>query len=259
MRTVDFSFFCVILDIEIVLVFKKGGFFLNENFMNLVDGLKGNPAVKIFDSEQEKAPETVSSDGEVSSNEELDPDILALSDREKLFCVNYVNNGMNIYQAAVSAGYSESYAKSSSYKLRENVGIAKYISCLLKDIEHKMMDEVVASKRELMKFWTDVMRGKLQNPHAIPEKAMEQAEQLTFFSMGKDGTDVFSVPDELKVPISQRLKASEYLAKHFDMFADVLQKNETTQNVFVSEDIKNLSDEQLASLVQRLSGGDSDG
>lgn len=222
---------------------------MNENFMNLVDGLKGNPAVKIFGSEQEKATETV------SSNEELDPDILALSDREKLFCVNYVNNGMNIYQAAVSAGYSESYAKSSSYKLRENVGIAKYISHLLKDIEQKMMDEVVASKRELMKFWSDVMRGKLLNPHAIPEKAMEQAEQLTFFSMGKDGTDVFSVPDECKIPLSQRLKASEYLAKHFDMFADVLQKNETTQNVFVSEDIKNMSEEELKQLAQRLAGG----
>ncbi|MBR5239923.1 MAG: terminase small subunit [Clostridia bacterium] len=234
---------------------------MNENFMNLVDGLKGNPAVKIFGSEQEKATETVSSDGEacVSSKEELDPDILALSDREKLFCVNYVNNGMNIYQAAVSAGYSESYAKSSSYKLRENVGIQKYISHLFEAIEQKMLNETVMSKMELMKFWTDVARGKLHNPHAVPEKAMEQMEQLSFFSQDKDGGDVFSVPDECKIPLSQRLKASEYIAKHYEMFADVLQKNVTNQNVIVSEDIKNLSDEQLASLVQRLSGGDSDG
>lgn len=223
---------------------------MNENFMNLVDGLKDNPAVKIFGIDQEEVPETVSSD-----NEAPDPDILALSDREKLFCVNYVNNGMNIYQAAVSAGYSESYAKSSSYKLRENVGIAKYISHLMQDIEQKMMDEVVASKRELMKFWSDVMRGKLQNPHAIPEKAIEQAEQLSFFSMGKDGTDVFSVPDECKIPLSQRLKASEYLAKHFDMFADVLQKNETTQNVFVADDLKSMSEDDLKRLAQRLAGG----
>ena len=249
MRTVDFSFFCVILELEIIYFLRKDDFFLNENFMNLVDGLKGNPAVKIFGSEQEKATEIV------SSNEELDPDILALSDREKLFCVNYVNNGMNIYQAAVSAGYSESYAKSSSYKLRENVGIKKYISHLYEAIELKMLDETVMSKRELMKFWTDVARGKLHNPHAIPEKAMEQAEQLTFFSMGKDGTDVFSVPDEYKIPLSQRLKASEYIAKHYEMFADVLQRNETTQNVFVSEDIKNMSEEELKRLAQRLAGG----
>ena len=224
---------------------------MNENFMNLVDGLKDNPAVKIFDSEQEKAPETV------SSNEELDPDILALSDREKLFCVNYVNNGMNIYQAAVSAGYSESYAKSSSYKLRENVGIKKYISHLYEAIELKMLDETVMSKRELMKFWTDVARGNLHNPHAIPEKAMDKMEQLSFFSQDKDGGDVFSVPDECKIPLSQRLKASEYIAKHYEMFADVLQKNET--NINVGSDIQNLSDEELARLVKRLTGGESDG
>lgn len=249
MCTVDFSFFCVILELEIVLVFKKGGFFLNENFMNLVDGLKGNPDVKIFGSEQEKATETV------SSNEELDPDILALSDREKLFCVNYVNNGMNIYQAAVSAGYSESYAKSSSYKLRENVGIQKYISHLFEAIEQKMLNETVMSKMELMKFWTDVARGKLHNPHAVPEKAVEQMEQLSFFSTDKDGGDVFSVPDECKIPLSQRLKASEYIAKHYEMFADVLQKNVTNQNVIVSEDIKNMSEEELKQLAQRLAGG----
>lgn len=232
---------------------------MNENFMNLMDDLKqsGNPNVKIFDSENVNVMELGNEDREVplEGKEESDQDVLSLTDREKLFCLNYVHNGMNIYQAAVSAGYSESYAKSSSYKLRENVGIQKYISRLFGEIELKMMDETVMSKRELMKFWTDVARGKLHNPHAIPEKAMDKMEQLSFFSQDKDGGDVFSVPDECKIPLSQRLKASEYIAKHYEMFADVLQKNETTQNVFVSEDIKNMSEEELKQLAQRLAGG----
>ncbi|MBP3447728.1 MAG: terminase small subunit [Clostridia bacterium] len=232
---------------------------MNENLENLLDDLKNSdhPNVKIFAGENGNIPESDSSDAEVSarSEEDADPDILALSDREKLFCVNYVHNGMNIYQAAVSAGYAPSYAKSSSYKLRENVGIQKYISRLFENIELKMMNELTASKQELMKFWTDVMRGKLQNPHAIPEKAMDKMEQLSFLEMDKDGNTGFSVPDECKIPLSQRLKASEYLAKHFDMFADVLQKNETTQNVFVSDDLKNMSEDDLKRLAQRLAGG----
>ena len=188
---------------------------------------------------------------------DYDADIATLSDKEKLFCANYVHNGMNIYQAAVSAGYSESYAKSSSYKLMENVGIKKFISRLLREIEFKMINELIASKQELMKFWTDVMRGKLHNPHAVPEKAFEKMEQLSFIDMANGESGEVFVPDEIKIPLSQRMKASEYLAKHFEMFADVLQKNITNQNVIVHDDVANMSDEELRRLAKQLVGGDN--
>ncbi len=234
---------------------------MNDNFEKLLDGLeeKDDPNVSIFGNENVNVTELP-----VSNHQEAvyaiadDAEIATLSEKEKLFCLNYVHNGMNIYQAAVSAGYAPSYAKSASYKLLENVGIKKYISHLFSEIEKNMMGDIVMSKMELMKFWTDIARGQLHNPHAIPKKAVEEMEQLSFFSQDKDGGDVFSVPDECKIPLSQRLKASEYIAKHYEMFADVLQKNETNINIG-DVDLKNLSDEQLAAMINRLTGGDGNG
>lgn len=232
---------------------------MNDKFEKLIDDLKESDdcGVHILENANMHVTELPVSDPKEEDSAIEATDIASLSEKEKLFCLNYVHNGMNIYQAAVSAGYAPSYAKSASYKLLEKVGIKKYISQLFSEIEKSMISDLVAGKMELMKFWTDIVRGKLENPHAVPDKALNQMEQLSFFSQDKDGGDVFSVPDECKIPLSQRLKASEYIAKHYEMFADVLQKNET--NINVGGDIQNLSDEELARLVKRLTGGESDG
>ena len=44
--------------------------------------------------------------------------------RKEDFAKEFAKSG-NLYQSALSAGYSESYAKSQSYKLLENVGISE--------------------------------------------------------------------------------------------------------------------------------------
>ena len=45
--------------------------------------------------------------------------------KQQAFVDEYIKTG-TAYQSAIKAGYSEKYAKSSSHKLLENVGIKSY-------------------------------------------------------------------------------------------------------------------------------------
>lgn len=71
------------------------------------------------------------------------------------FADEYIKTG-NALQSAISAGYSEKYAKSQSSKLLENVGIKSYIKEKMKEIEsNKIMDA-----KEAMELLTRIARGE---------------------------------------------------------------------------------------------------
>lgn len=58
------------------------------------------------------------------------------------FCAQILKGGVaDAMQSAIKAGYSEKYAKSSSAKMLENVGIKSYIDAKMAEIEsHKIAD-----------------------------------------------------------------------------------------------------------------------
>lgn len=78
---------------------------------------------------------------------------MKLTAKQKLFADEYVKSG-NAMQSAIKAGYSDKYAKSSSSKMLENVGIKSYIDTKMAEIEsHK-----IADAKEVLEFYTRVLR-----------------------------------------------------------------------------------------------------
>lgn len=78
-----------------------------------------------------------------------------LTPKQRLFADEYIKSG-NAMQSAIKAGYSEKYAKSSSAKMLENVGIKSYIGAKMAKIEsHK-----IADAKEVLQYLTRVLRGE---------------------------------------------------------------------------------------------------
>ena len=154
-------------------------------------------------------------------NEEKNTDIKKLNPFEELvsvkemtFCIEYVSNGFNIYQAALKAGYSKNYAKSKSYLLMEKVGIKRLINKLLKERNEKIYEGSIADEKELREFWTNIVRGSLPNPEAVPYKEYVEDEVAQLSFLKSDGADERPAPYATKnIPLSMRLKASEMLYK----------------------------------------------
>lgn len=61
-------------------------------------------------------------------------DVEGISDKHKLFCMEYVKNGFNGSKAAISAGYTESCAKETASYLLTNPNIRQYVDELKADL-----------------------------------------------------------------------------------------------------------------------------
>lgn len=87
---------------------------------------------------------------------------MKLTQKQKLFADEYIKSG-NAMQSAIKAGYSEKYAKSSSAKMLENVGIKSYIDAKMTEIEsHK-----IADAKEVLQFYTRVLRKDETEPEKV--------------------------------------------------------------------------------------------
>ncbi len=183
---------------------------------------------------------------DVSESENGNLDILSsdLNEFEKQFCLEYVTNGYNATRAAVTCGWKETTANSKAYTLVGKVGIAREIKRLQGERFKKIFESDVMSKTEILKFWSDVARGTLENPNALPQKQLDS--QLSFLDNNEGTTDF----ENLKIPISQRLKASELLAKNMEMLAP-----DNVNNIYNT--YADCSDEELKNMAEALMNGKS--
>ena len=110
--------------------------------------------------------------------------------KQQKFADEYIISG-NAEKSALSAGYSESYARKQSHKLLANVGIKSYIDKRLKEIESKK----TATQQEVLEYLTSVMRG-------------EQREQ-TLIGQGQGFQEITYID----VSAKDRLKAADLLNK----------------------------------------------
>lgn len=181
---------------------------------------------------------------DISDSEQRDIDILSsdLNEFEKQFCLEYVTNGYNATRAAITCGWKESTANSKAYKLVGKVGIANEIKRLQGLRFKKIFESDVMSKTEILKFWSDVARGTLVNPNALPQKQFDR--QLSFLDNNEGETDF----ENLKIPVSQRLKASELLAKNMEMLAP-----DSVNNIY--NNYSDCTDEDLKNMAEALMNG----
>lgn len=61
-----------------------------------------------------------------------------LNEQERKFCVEYVKNNNNAFQAALAAGYSEENAFKNSFRFLKRPHIKEYVDNLLEKIDKKV-------------------------------------------------------------------------------------------------------------------------
>lgn len=82
-----------------------------------------------------------------------------LTQRQHDFVINYIKNGFNVYQAAIDAGYSPSFAKSRSGELIHHPIINEKISKAYQAEEMKNMKEICMSMVDKAKVLDRIIRA----------------------------------------------------------------------------------------------------
>ncbi len=140
-----------------------------------------------------------------------------LNARQKAFCEFYVVSG-NATDAAIKAGYSESYAKDRIHTLMKNVGISRYIDELMQKLESKR----IATAEEVLQNLTAMMRGEIQ-------------EEVVVVEGEGDGVSSARIIKK-QVSAKERIKAAELLGKRHALFTDKTKLEGTLPVMIVGED-----------------------
>lgn len=140
--------------------------------------------------------------------------ITKLTLKQQRFADEYIISG-NAYQSAITAGYSENYAKGNVVKLLENVSVKSYIDEKLAELQ----SQKVADQQEVLEYLTSVMRGEKTEPLLV---------------LDGEGTQkvVNAVP-----PVQARTKAAELLGKRYRLFTDKVELDATVEQVVFEDDI----------------------
>ena len=140
--------------------------------------------------------------------------ITKLTLKQQRFADEYIISG-NAYQSAITAGYSENYAKGNVVKLLENVSVKSYIDEKLAELQ----SQKVADQQEVLEYLTSVMRGEKTEPLLV---------------LDGEGTQkvVNAVP-----PVQARTKAAELLGKRYRLFTDKGELDATVEQVVFEDDI----------------------
>lgn len=124
-----------------------------------------------------------------------------LTDKQKRFCDEYLVD-LNGTQAAIRAGYSPRSARQIADKNMSNGDIRKYID----ERMQKKEKELIADQDEVLKYLTNVLRGKSQSEIVVVENIGDFTSEARLIQ---------KAPDE-----KERLKAAELLGKRYNLFSD---------------------------------------
>lgn len=127
-------------------------------------------------------------------------EVSGTTEKQKRFCEEYLID-LNATQAAIRSGYSQKSAYTVGQKLTKKDEVKSYIA----EMTERLRAENVAEAQEVMRYLTDVMRGKSRS--SVLCLAGEGAQ-----------TVIEKPPDE-----RERLKAAELLGKRYGLFTDKLQ------------------------------------
>lgn len=127
--------------------------------------------------------------------------IVALNDKQQRFCDEYLID-LNATQAAIRAGYSEKTAYSQGQRLLKKDEAKSYIEARMAEKEK----ELIADQDEVLKYLTNVLRGKSQSEIVVVENIGDFTSEARLIQ---------KAPDE-----KERLKAAELLGKRYNLFSD---------------------------------------
>lgn len=124
-----------------------------------------------------------------------------MTDKQKRFCDEYLID-LNGTQAAIRAGYSKNSARSMAAENLAKPNIRQYIDERMQEKEK----ELIADQDEVLKYLTNVLRGKSQSEIVVVENIGDFTSEARLIQ---------KAPDE-----KERLKAAELLGKRYNLFSD---------------------------------------
>ncbi len=144
-----------------------------------------------------------------------------LNQRQQRFVSAYLENGGNVYQACIAAGYSTNYAKARGHELLENVGIKQAIDQFNQQLMERTkvtIERVVAEIARLA--FTDITQVvswgneglKLKPSSEIPADHRAAITEITE-TPGKYGT-------RLTVKLYNKQTSLDQLMKHWKRLRD---------------------------------------
>lgn len=135
-----------------------------------------------------------------------------MTDKQKRFAEEYLID-LNATQAAVRAGYSEKTAYSIGNENLSKPEIKAYIDEKLAE----MKSERLADAKEVLEFFTSVMRGEIKE------------ETLRFVGDGVQRID------KIASSTRERCNAAERLGKYYSLFTDKMRIAGNTQVVILDD------------------------
>ena len=136
-----------------------------------------------------------------------------LNIKQKKFADEYIITG-NACQSAITAGYSENYAKARSSEMLENVGIKSYIDERLEIID----SEKIADQKEVMEYLTRILRD-------------EETEEMIVVEGDGDGYSSAKRVDK-GISAKDKIKAAELLGKRYGIWTDKVDMTSNLTLVF---------------------------
>lgn len=103
--------------------------------------------------------------------DEFDVNELNLSEKQKLFCEEYIID-LNATQSAIRAGYAERSARTTASRLLTNDNIQIYIEKLMQDKK----DKLIAKQDEVLEYLTRVMRGEEKDAFGLDANLQDRTK-----------------------------------------------------------------------------------
>lgn len=146
-----------------------------------------------------------------------------LTPQELAFVKYYISTNNIPYSVAKAKYKSNSYEglRSIGYRLLQKDTISEYILY----IKDKAVEETIAKEQEVLKFYTDVLRGKVKEENVVMVSQKKGNLQITKPELVKT-----------KAKIKDRLKAAEMLGKNYGLEQD------RESNAIDIEDLTTLGD-----------------
>ena len=143
---------------------------------------------------------------------EVVPENAELTENQRLFCLLYVKyrNKVKAYQKAFHCSYECACGNASS--LWKNIEIQKYINRLLEEYRSGIDIEI----QDLFQWYLDIARADINDFISIKDNVVQLKSEID----GMIVTEISNTQNGIKVKLSDRMKAMEWLGEHIDIASE---------------------------------------
>lgn len=140
------------------------------------------------------------------------PENTELTENQRLFCLLYVKyrNKVKAYQKAFHCSYECACGNASA--LWKNIEVQKYINQLLEEYRSGIDIEI----QDLFQWYLDIARADINDFISIKDNTVELKSEID----GMMVTEISNTRNGIKVKLSDRMKAMEWIGEHIDIASE---------------------------------------